>query len=363
MKLVSVDKLIPGMVVSENVYTLDDRLVAPKDTILTQKDIDRIRSYSLYNIFVEEQMKAVPASEEEKEVDVSTLSYAQKLRNTEEFIIFKQHIEDCSEQLEESFRMLANDSIPLDVDKLTEPVYHLFVEAGGTAGIFDMLHNLRDNADAVFMHSLNVSLISNTLATWMKLPKEKIQVATAAGLLHDIGKMLVPSELLNKKKPLTEYEQKAMNEHVTRGYGLVKNKDIDVHIKNTILMHHEMRDGSGFPFHLKGDKIDEIASIVTVANVYDDLTSKRLYREAVCPFTVIEEFEKRGLEKYEPNAIMTFLGNVVNTFIANRVMLSNGKVGEVIFINPDHLSRPTIKCGDEFIDLAKNRSVSIVSVI
>ena len=57
MKLVSVDKLIPGMVVSENVYTLDDRLVAPKDTILTQKDIDRIRSYSLYNIFVEEQMK------------------------------------------------------------------------------------------------------------------------------------------------------------------------------------------------------------------------------------------------------------------------------------------------------------------
>ena len=142
--------------------------------------------------------------------------------------------------------MLANESIPLDVDKLTEPVYHLFVEAGGTAGIFDMLHNLRDNSDAVYMHSLNVSLISNTLATWMKLPEEKIQVATAAGLLHDIGKMLIPSDLLNKSKQLTEYEQKAMNEHVLKGYELVKNKNIDIHIKNTILMHHEMRDGSGF---------------------------------------------------------------------------------------------------------------------
>ena len=363
MKLVSVDKLIPGMVVSENVYTLDDRLVLPKDTVLDQKDIERIKSYSLYNIFVEEEMKTVGSDAKKPEGPLSTPSYAEKIRNTEEFIIFKQHIEDYSEQLEESFRMLANDSIPLDVEKLTEPVYHLFVEAGGTAGIFDMLHNLRDNSDAVFMHSLNVSLISNTLATWMKLPEEKIQVATAAGLLHDIGKMLVPSELLNKKQELTEYEQRAMNEHVIKGYELVKDKNIDSHIKNTILMHHELRDGSGFPLHLKNEKIDEIASIVTVANVYDNLTSRRIYREPVCPFAVLEQFEKNGLDKYEPNAIMTFMGNIVNTFIANRVKLSNGQVGEIIFINPDHLSRPTVKCGDEFVDLARNKGLSITAVI
>ena len=363
MKLVSVDKLIPGMVVSENVYTLDDRLVISKDSILTDKDIDRIRSYSLYNIFVEEEMKAVPQETEEVKEAASNLSYAEKIRNTEEFIRFKQHIEDSAEELEESFRMLANDSIPLDVDKLTEPVYHLFVEAGGTAGIFDMLHNLRDNSDAVFMHSLNVSLISNTLATWMRMPQDKIQVATAAGLLHDIGKMLVPSELLNKTGKLTEYEQRAMNEHVIKGYELVKDKDIDTHIKNTILMHHEMRDGSGFPLHIKNEQIDEIASIVTIANVYDNLTSKRTYREPICPFTVIESFENNGLEKYDPNAIMTFMGNIINTFIANRVMLNNGQTGEIIFINPDHLSRPTIKCGEEFIDLAKKRGLSIVAVI
>lgn len=363
MKLVSVDKLIPGMVVSENVYTLDDRLVAPKDTVLTQKDIDRIRSFSLYNIFVEEEMKAVPEDKEASGSAGLEPSYSERLKNTQEFIIFKQHIEDCAEELEESFRMLANESIPLDVDKLTEPVYHLFVEAGGTAGIFDMLHNLRDNSDAVFMHSLNVSLISNTLATWMRLPEDKIQVATAAGLLHDIGKMMIPSYLLNKDKQLTDYEQKAMNEHVLKGYELVKDKDIDIHIKNTILMHHEMRDGSGFPLHLKNEKIDEISSIVTIANVYDNLTAKRAHRDPICPFAVLEHFEKSGLEKYEPNAIMTFMSNIVNTFIANRVMLNTGQVGEIIFINPDHLSKPTIKCGDEFIDLAKKRGLSIVSVI
>ena len=66
-----------------------------------------------------------------------------------------------------------------------------------------MIHNLRDNSDEVYMHSLNVSLISNTLASWMRLSTDEIELATAGGLLHDIGKMLVPQELVNKKTPLT----------------------------------------------------------------------------------------------------------------------------------------------------------------
>ncbi len=361
MKLVSVDKLEPGLVVSENIYTLDDRLVLPKGTVLDDKDIERIRAHSLYNIFVEEEKK--PVVQKTSVSTSSDLSYSEKLRNTEEFIRFKQHIEDNADKLEESFRLLANNSIPLDVDKLTEPVYHLFVEAGGTAGVFDMLHNLRDNSDEVYMHSLNVSLISNTLATWMRLPEEKIQLATAAGLLHDIGKVLMPPELLEKNKQLTDYEQRIMNEHVVKGYELVKDKDIDVHIKNAIIMHHERRDGSGFPFHLKNEQIDEVASIVAVADVYDSLTSRKKYREPICPFYVIQQFENEGLDKYEPNAILTFLGNIVNTFIANRVMLSNGLTGEIIFVNPEHLAKPVVKCGEQYIDLVKNRELSIVSLV
>jgi putative nucleotidyltransferase with HDIG domain len=361
MKLVSVDKLEPGLVVSENIYTIDDRLVLTKGTVLDDKDIARIKAHSLYNIFVEDQKKDVPVKKETPSSE--NLSYAEKLKSTEEFIRFKQHIEENAEKLEESFRMIANDTMPLDIEKLTEPVYHLFVEAGGTAGIFDMIHNLRDNSDEVYMHSLNVSLISNTLATWMRLPSNEIELATAGGLLHDIGKMLIPQELVNKKTPLTEYEQRVVREHVVRGYELVKDKEIDVHIKNCILMHHEMRDGSGYPLALKGDQIDEIASIVVISNIYDELTSKRLHREAVCPFVVIEQFERQGLDKYSPNAVMTFLSNIVNTFIANRVLLSNGQAGEIIFINPEHLSKPVVKCGTEYVDLAAKRDISIISVI
>lgn len=360
MKLVSVNKLEPGLVVSENIFTLDDRLVLPKGTILDENDIEKIKAHSLYNIFVEDQKKAVPKKVKKP---VSGLSYNEKLRNSEEFIKFRQHLEENAEILEETFRLIANNTIPLEVDKLTDPVYHLFVEAGGTAGIFDMLHNLRDSNNTVYMHSINVSLICNTLASWMRLPEDMIQYATAGGLLHDIGKVLLPQELVNKQTALSEYEERVLREHVIRGYDLIKDMDINIHIKNCVLMHHELRDGSGYPFHIKEDKIDEIASIVTVANIYDDMTSKRSYRAPICPFEVISKFEEEGLYKFDPNVIMTFLSNIVNTFIANRVMLSNGKTGEIIFINPEHLSKPVIKCEEKYVDLATERKLSIVAVI
>ena len=362
MKLLSVDKLVPGLVVSENVYTIDDRLVLSKGTVLDEKDILRIKSHSLYNIFVEDDKPAAPDAKKEVSQD-SFLSYSEKLKKSEQFIKFKQDIEEKAKKMEETFKMIVNDSTPLDVDKLTEPVYHLFVEAGGSSGVFDMLHNLRDNSDAVYMHSLNVSLISNTLATWMKLPSEDVQVATAGGLLHDIGKMLMSQEMLNKKAALTEYEERAMREHVTKGYELIKDQDVDQRIKNCVLMHHEFRDGSGYPLHLKGDKIDTIVSIVTVANVYDEMTSRRSYRAPICPFTVIEQFEEEGIEKFVPDVIMTFLRNISNTFIANRVMLNTGQTGEIIFVNPDHLSKPIVKCGENYVDLAASKNLSIVAVI
>ena len=197
----------------------------------------------------------------------------------------------------------------------------------------------------------------------MRLPEDVVRVVTAGGLLHDIGKMLMPPDLLNKKAALTEYEERVMRDHVTKGYELVKDEDIDQRIKNCILMHHEFKDGSGYPLHLKGDKIDEVVSIVTVSNIYDEMTSRRTYRAPICPFTVISQFEKEGINKFDPNVIMTFLGNIANTFIANRVMLNTGQTGEIIFVNADHLSRPVVKCGENYVDLSSNKSLSIVAVI
>ena len=128
-------------------------------------------------------------------------------------------------------------------------------------------------------------------------------------------------------------------------------------------MHHERCDGSGYPMQLTSEQIDPFAKMVAIADVYDAMTSARVYRGPLCPFMVIEAFEQEGFLKYDAEYILTFLRNIVNTYMLHRVRLSDGREGEIVFINPDKLSKPTIKSGSQYINLSNERNLSIVAII
>ena len=128
-------------------------------------------------------------------------------------------------------------------------------------------------------------------------------------------------------------------------------------------MHHEKCDGSGYPYGLSGDEIDKFSKIVTIADIFDAMTSERVYRAAMCPFSVIKYFEDDGIQKYEIRYILTFLENVSNSYLNHRVTLSNGMEGNVIFINPDNFSQPVIRTeNNEIIDLQKSYYQSMLQL-
>ena len=226
-----------------------------------------------------------------------------------------------------------------------------------------MLHNLRSYDDATFTHSINVALISNILAQWLKWDESEVEIATQSGLFHDIGKFLIPDEIIRKPDKLTEDEYTLMQTHPQRGYEIIKNLNISQHIKNATLMHHERCDGSGYPLKIRGPQIDKFGKLVAIADVYDAMTSARYYRGPLCPFIAISMFEEEGYQKYDPEMIIAFLQNIVNTYLLNTVRLSTGEVGEIIFINKMHLSRPTVKVGNDYIDLTKCPDVYIKEII
>ena len=128
-------------------------------------------------------------------------------------------------------------------------------------------------------------------------------------------------------------------------------------------MHHERCDGTGYPLKIKGPQIDRFAKAVAIADVYDAMTSARHYRGPLCPFIAISMFEEEGFHKYDPEIIMVFLQNIVNTYLLNTVRLNTGEIGEIIFINKTHLSKPTIKVGEDYIDLSKCPGVYIQEII
>ena len=144
---------------------------------------------------------------------------------------------------------------------------------------------------------------------------------------------------------------------------LLKDKNIDNRIKEVCLFHHEKCDGSGYPFGLKSDKIPLMAKIVTVADVYDAMTAARVYRGSMCPFDVIKIMEDESFSKYDPNVLLPFINHVVSSYLHTNVRLSDGRIGEVVLINSNRLSRPSIMCSGEFIDLSKRPDLSINAIL
>lgn len=358
MRIINTADLIPGMITAEDVYNYNNQLILPRGIILTDTTITKLAFYSIITVRVEDQ-----PSEHIQTTDDYTISYSQRIRKSPEFIKFKKEFEKDVD----SFRSLINDMVekgsPLDINRLMNHTLNILDLGSTTPNIFDMLHCMREYDDATYVHSMNVALICNIFARWLRMKEEEIIKATTSGLLHDIGKIKIPEEILKKPDRLTKQEFNIIKRHPQEGYRLLLDSKLDPEILNAALMHHERCDGTGYPLNLYANQIGIYAKMVAIADVYDAMTSARVYRGPLCPFSAISIFEQEGLNKYDPKFIMTFLENVVNTYLLNEVRLNDGTTGTIVFINKNKLSAPTIQTSSGFIDLSTHPELEIEALI
>ena len=362
MPRVLTQNLIPGMVVSEDVYTYNNQLVLLKDTELTDKSITKLEFYSILSVRVKED---IGASTPLEEISKEEMSYSQRIKASPEYKEFKANFEGAVDQFKGQVNNLLTTSkgSKVDTDGLLKDTNDLLVKTPSGLQIFDMLHNMRMYDDPTFAHCMNVSLICHVFGTWLGMTDRDVDTLTIAGLLHDIGKLKIPEQILGKPAKLDENEYQVIITHTIEGYNILKEFDIDDRIKNAALMHHERCDGSGYPLGLTGERIDDFAKIVSIADVYDAMTSARVYRGPLCPFKVIGIFESEGLQKYDSKYILTFLEYIVNSYVNNKVLLSNGLEGEIVLINRLDLSHPMVHCGSHYIDLSHEHGLYVEAIL
>lgn len=360
---IAVKELKPGMKTAQAIQTPRGQIIVSKDQTLTAATINRIAFYSIPTIFVHEPEAEAPTEPVIPKGNVQEPTYSQRVKQSSEFKQFQleyaKRMATCKEMFE---RVQHGDGI--EPSTLYHNLRHLMEPVQTTIQLFDMLHNIRQVDDSVYAHCLNVALISFSMGTWLKLPSQDIETLTVAGLLHDIGKTQIPTEILNKPEKYTDEEFALVKSHPRLGYEMLKDLNVDYRIKKVALMHHERCDGTGYPAGITQEYIDDFALIVAIADVYDAMTAARTYRQPLCAFQVIDSFEKEGLHKYKPRYILTFLKRIVNAYQSNRVMLSNGKSGNIVFINDKALAKPIVELSDgTFIDLSKEHDVSIVATL
>jgi len=353
MSRVDTEKLKPGMVLKSDAYSYSDQLILPEGMVLNEKAIDKLHQYGVTSVVIDDEAGVVPDTDETEN------SYAARLRASAEFKKYQEDFESTVNIMSQSMADVVAKNAPLQADMLVDEAMSILHPESGDINVFDMVHNMRQYDDTTFAHSLNVGLICNVFAGWLGLSVPEIRLATECGLFHDIGKLAIPEEIIKKPGKLTDGEFAIVKTHPTEGYKILMKYDVDDHVRQAALMHHEKCDGSGYPLGLKAESIDYYAKMVCIADVYEAMTANRRYRDGLCPFTVIEAFENEGLQKYDTAMIMTFLQKIVDTYMMNRVGLSNGLEGDIIFINKQRLSRPLVKCGDKYIDLMVEKDLRI----
>ena len=368
MKEYQTKDLLPGMVTAIPVRTKRGQLIINPNVELTRTLISRLEFYGIASVQITENKQVAAPMETPKDPayfpakspvsapsPVSDASYSQKLKSSPEFQRFQVDFTLRSQDLKNCFDAYLSDGGTVNKEELLSKTISLVSPKQTTLDVFDMLHNMRQVNDSTYAHSLNVAIISRIIGKWLHFSNEELDTLTLAGLLHDIGKTKIPDEVLNKDGKLTDEEFQMIRNHPKYGYDILKSQPLNSHIKKAALMHHERCDGSGYPMGLTMEEIDDYALIIAIDDVYDAMTAARSYRAPLCPFEVIAEFEKDGLQKYKPKYILTFLENIANAYQNNRVMLSDGTSARIVLLNHRRLSKPLVQLDDgACIDLEKS---------
>lgn len=359
MVVYELSQLKPGMLTAEDVFTPRGQLVVPRASRLTQQMIQHMKYYGVSTVTVlPDEVAPADDSQEEREK-----SYEKRIRNNQEFLHFKKDYSQSISLFQSHLHYFLKGEAELNTQTMLQDTLRLFDNNLTSFSMLDMLHNLHDLDDSTYVHSINVAVIARLLGIWSGLDSADLDVLTLCGLLHDLGKTQIPDEILCKPDYLTDEEYETIKTHSSLGYEMVKDSALDPRIKQAILMHHERYDGKGYPLHIAGDQIPDFAAMVSIADVYDALTSDRCYRTALCPFEVIAMFEKNGLAEYHPKYILTFLKNIAQTYLHHHIALNDGSTGEIMMIN-ERITRPLIRLDNgEFVNLEKRLDLYVEEII
>lgn len=349
MRKLHVKDVVPGMVVGDDVYNYGNQLIIKKGTTLSEKIISRLQFYSIYEVPIMEAIKEGPTK----------IKHSTYVKNTESFHRFHDAMNDSVNQFKTELNRLTNPKAEVNYKYLLSFIHSIVKETRNGQHTFDMLHCSRDEEDLTYTHSINVAIICNIIGHWAHMKKEDIDILTLSGLLHDIGKLTIPTDILYKPEKLNTDEYRIIKQHAMNGYQLLKKKNIDSRIKYAALMHHERFDCSGYPNGITGSQIDDFAKIVAIADVYEAMTARRCYRNAICPFEVIDLFQEEGYQKYDTKYLGIFLQGIAYSYLHNQVLLSNGKSGEIVYIDKVYLTRPIVKVSNEFIDLRQEQNIDV----
>lgn len=231
----------------------------------------------------------------------------------------------------------------IDAEQALPLVEEISSSVSRNPGALISLARLKTADDYTYMHSVAVCALMIALARQLKLDEQQVREAGLAGLLHDLGKAMIPHEILNKPGKLTDAEFAVIKTHPTEGHRLLlEGSGVGESTLDVCLHHHEKMDGSGYPKGLKAEQISLLAKMGAVCDVYDAITSNRPYKNGWDPAESLKRMaEWQG--HFDPVVFQAFVKSLGIYPVGSFVALSSGRLGVVLEQSEKSLLKPVVK--------------------
>lgn len=206
------------------------------------------------------------------------------------------------------------------------------------------LAQMKSADEYTFQHSVSVAALAVAFGRVLDLPRDEIRELSFGGFLHDVGKARVPDRILNKPGKLDDAEFKVMRDHASHTEELLKNaKGISEIAFNAAVQHHERYDGSGYPRGLKGDEISLHGQMMAIVDVYDAITSIRVYHKGMPPTAALRKLFEWGGSHFNPTLVQAFIKGIGIYPAGSLVRMESDRLGIVREILPDKLLQPIVQ--------------------
>ncbi|WP_229263896.1 HD-GYP domain-containing protein [Cohnella cholangitidis] len=252
----------------------------------------------------------------------------------------------------------------LPLDDINNELLPLVDQVSSHPDVFQLFESVKAKDEYTHQHNIGVGVLSTLIGRWMGLNEEDLSILTMAATLHDIGKVHITDDILLKPGKLTAEEFEEIKRHTTYGYDILKNTpELHPRVALVALQHHERADARGYPHGLREDQVDPLSRIVAVADVFHAMSSKRPYHEPLPFHEVVNEMRKGSFGELDPEVVSVFLTMMIRHLVGSRVKLTDGRWGEVVYINPHDDTNPLIRVEETFLDLSQERHIHIQEIV
>jgi len=310
--------LYPGIILKGDSFTEDGEKVSNAFEPITEKKINELKASGIQKIYYDRPVLGFKGEISKPAVDQKVIDKAI----------------DISQELENAIK--AGKNLPQEGigEVVSEFANHISSREDSVLNLLE----LKDFDDYTYTHSINVAMIACLMAKKMGYSEEGLKLVTTAALLHDIGKTLVPVEIVRKPAELTEEEFEIMKKHPVFGYEIIKSySSYPVIVQKAVLLHHEKVSGKGYPLGLRGEQMGEIAQIISLADMFDAITTPRLYKPARPFWYALTEINRESGSSFSPRLSKTFVNELPSHLTEGEifkkgsfVILNTGEIAEVI---------------------------------